>query len=93
MNRLKSSFWIEKFSSKLENFYLLEFGDFVKELSKNKVNLTLKDQDEWDDYFGSYKKEILELKSRIDKCDKEIDDMVFDLYGLSEEERRVVLGV
>lgn len=90
LNRLKSSFWIEKLSWKLENFYSLDFGDFVKELSKNKINLSLKDQDEWEDYFVSYKKEILDLKIEIDNCDKEIDEMVFDLYGLSEEERKVV---
>ena len=28
----------------------------------------------------------------IERTDKEIDEMVFDLYGLSEEERRVVEG-
>lgn len=92
LNRLKSSFWIEKISWKLENFHLLDFGDFVKELSKSKVNLSLKDQDEWEDYFASYKKEVLELKMEIDNCDKKIDNMVFDLYGLDEEERKVVLG-
>ncbi|MDD2565212.1 MAG: TaqI-like C-terminal specificity domain-containing protein [Candidatus Gracilibacteria bacterium] len=92
LNRLKSSFGIEKFSNKLEGFYNLSFTDFVKELAKNKVNLSLKDQDEWDDYLDSFKKEVLELKSRIDSCDKEIDEMVFDLYGLNKEERKVVLG-
>jgi len=63
----------------------------VKELKKKKVVLSLKQQDEWEEYFEEYKKEILELKAKIDECDKEIDDMVFDLYGLNEDERRVVL--
>lgn len=93
LNRLKTSFWIEKLSWKLEKFYDLDFGSFVNELKKNKINLSLKDQDEWEDYFASYKNEILELKNAIEKCDMEIDDMVFDLYGLDEEERRVVLGI
>lgn len=93
LNRLKTSFWIEKLSWKLEKFYDLDFGSFVNELKKNKINLSLKDQDEWEDYFNSYKNEILELKNEIEKCDKEIDEMVFDLYELSEEERRVVLGI
>jgi hypothetical protein len=35
----------------------------------------------------------VELKTKIDACDTEIDDMVFDLYGLSDEEREVVRGV
>lgn len=92
LKRLNGSFEIEKLSKKLEAFYELEFADFVKELKKKKVVLSLKDQDEWEEYFDSYKKEVLELKEKIDSCDKEIDEMVFDLYGLSEEEREVVLG-
>lgn len=92
IKRLNSSFEIDKLSKKLENFYDLEFSEFVKELKKKKVELSLKDQDEWEEYFDSYKKEILELKSEIDNCDKEIDEMVFELYGLDESEREVVLG-
>lgn len=41
--------------------------------------------------FEKDKKEILELKDKIDTTDKEIDDMVFDLYWLTEEEIKVVL--
>jgi uncharacterized coiled-coil DUF342 family protein len=92
IKRLNSSFEIEKLSKKLESFYNLEFSEFIKELKKKKVELSLKDQDEWEDYFDSYKKEILELKSEIDSCDKEIDEMVFELYGLDEGERGVVLN-
>lgn len=92
LKRLNGSFEIEKLSKKLEAFYDLEFADFVKELKKKKVVLSLKDQDEWEEYFDSYKKEVLELKGKINSCDKEIDEMVFDLYGLNEEEREVVLG-
>lgn len=92
LKRLNGSFEIDKLTNKLKNFYELEFSDFVKELKKKKVVLSLKDQDEWEEYFDSYKKEVLELKSRIDACDKEIDEMVFDLYGLSEEERSMVLS-
>ncbi len=57
-----------------------------------KVKLSLKDQDEWEEYFDSYKSGIVELKTKIDQCDREIDEMVFDLYGLSEEEREVVIN-
>lgn len=42
-------------------------------------------------YFEKEKTEILVLKNKIDETDKEIDDMVFDLYELTEEERKVVL--
>jgi hypothetical protein len=42
-------------------------------------------------FFETKKSEIVMLKSKIDVTDREIDVMVFELYGLSEEERRVVL--
>ena len=37
--------------------------------------------------------ELLELKSEVDKTDGEINKMVYELYGLSAEEVRVVEGV
>ena len=49
-------------------------------------------QDEREPYFKEYKEKILALKGEIERVDGEIDEMVFDLYGLSEEERRVVKG-
>ncbi len=45
---------------------------------------------EWMEVFETKKKEVLELKAEIDKTDKEIDQMVYELYGLSEEEIRIV---
>jgi hypothetical protein len=32
----------------------------------------------------------LELKSQIEQTDREIDRMVYDLYGLTEEEIQIV---
>jgi hypothetical protein len=92
LKRIQGTFELEKLSKKLQSFYELDFADFVKELKKVKVILSLKDQDEWEEYFESYKTEIVELKTKIDACDKEIDEMVFDLYGLSDEEREVVIN-
>jgi len=44
------------------------------------------------EFFETKKSEIVSLKNQIDTTDREIDEMVFELYGLSEEERRVVMG-
>ena len=35
----------------------------------------------------------LELKSKIDSTDKEIDQMVYKLYDLTEEEIKIVEGI
>lgn len=43
-------------------------------------------------FFEKKKTEVLAIEEQqIDATDREIDEMVFDLYGLSEEERKVVL--
>ncbi len=42
------------------------------------------------DLFDGNKKKALELKAEIDKTDKEIDKLVYALYGLSEEEIKIV---
>ncbi|MCH7850776.1 MAG: N-6 DNA methylase [Nanoarchaeota archaeon] len=92
-NRIKKSFGLGKINKRLSKFYELEFNDFVLEIEKQiKKKISLKEQDEWEDYFNDYKREILELKDQIDKTDREIDEMVYELYGLSEEEIGVVEG-
>ena len=35
-------------------------------------------------------KKAIELKTQIDQTDKEIDQMVYELYGLTEEEIKIV---
>ncbi|RRS30202.1 MAG: hypothetical protein P794_08005 [Epsilonproteobacteria bacterium (ex Lamellibrachia satsuma)] len=90
--RLTDNFDLDKPSKKLEAFYELDFKTFLKELKKKKVTLTLKEQDEWEEYFDNYKKELIDLQTQIDNTDKEIDVMVYTLYGLTEEEIAVVEG-
>jgi len=36
--------------------------------------------------------ELDDLKRKIERIDREIDGLVYDLYGLTEEERQVVEG-
>jgi hypothetical protein len=42
------------------------------------------------DYFNKKKEETNTLQSEIDRTDKEIDQVVYELYGLTEEEIRIV---
>ena len=81
---------LEKISTKLQNWYLLNFDEFIKELSKVKVKLSLSQKADWEDYFIAEKSKAETLNNKITKTDKEIDGMVYELYGLSEEEVRVV---
>jgi hypothetical protein len=42
------------------------------------------------DYFNDEKAQAEELKTQIKQTDKEIDSMVYELYGLSDEDIEVV---
>jgi hypothetical protein len=50
----------------------------------------LSQEAEWEDYFMQESKKALEIKVTIDVTDKSIDKMVYELYGLSEEEIAIV---
>ena len=87
---LQREFTLEKVSKKLESWFDLAYDDFLKELKKLKVELTLSQKAEWEDYFLQEKTKALACQSNIQSTDKEIDQMVYELYGLSEEEIGVV---
>ena len=94
-NYLMNSCKLSNVSSRLLNWVDLNYSDFILELNKmiktNKVDqLSKKDEFEWMELFEEKKKRALELKSRIDQTDKEIDRMVYELYGLTQEEIQIV---
>lgn len=90
---LQSKFEIEKLTTKLQNWYELEFKDFLKELKKMKVQLSLSEEAEWMQYFNEQKQKAQTLKSENNRVGAEIDKMVYQLYGLTEEEIKIVEGV
>ncbi|HPE78122.1 MAG TPA: TaqI-like C-terminal specificity domain-containing protein [Draconibacterium sp.] len=87
---IQREFSIEKLSAKLENWHETPFNDFLKELVKNKIKLTLEQKSEWEEYFTKQQKESQSIISEIEKADKEIDQMVYKLYGLTETEIKIV---
>ena len=81
-----------KITGSLETFDTLDFADFVAELKKQKIKLSLVQQDEWEEYFGQYKAALNEISAQIAATDKEIDERVYALYGLMEDEIKVIEG-
>ena len=79
-----------RITTALETFDSLEFADFVAELKKQKIKLTLVQQDEWEEYFTQYKAACSELTDAIAATDSEIDQRVYNLYGLTEEEIKLI---
>ncbi len=92
---LSDKYQLDNLFIKQEKLYEISFPDFIKELNKaikaaKGTPLTKKDEFEWMELFEENKKKALELKAEIDKTDKEIDQMVYELYGLTEEEIGIV---
>jgi predicted DNA binding protein len=61
-------------------------------LLNKEQKFTLAQQDEWEDYFNQYRQACQELSEQIQTTDNEIDNKVFDLYGLTPEEREIILN-
>ncbi|MAX81313.1 MAG: restriction endonuclease subunit M [Crocinitomicaceae bacterium] len=82
-------------SNKLQNWHELSFADFIKELNKaikkaGGEKLSKLDEMEWMEVFETKKAEAQEIKAEIDKTDREIDQLVYKLYGLTDDEIAIV---
>ena len=79
-----------KINTTLETFDTLDFATFVSELKKQKIKLSLVQQDDLAEFFDKYKKECTDLLTRIAETDKQINTRVYALYGLTEEEIQLI---
>jgi hypothetical protein len=67
-------------SKKIEEFWKLDFGEFLTELEKQKVQLSLNKKEELQDYFEDKKTKVLELETQINQIDEQIEELVRGLY-------------
>ena len=75
----------------------LSFEDFWKILEKNKnrIQANLKSREVYENIRSKYEKslsKLLPLKEKLRKTDWLIDQIVYKLYGLNEEENKIVEG-
>ena len=91
LHRLTENFENLKITTALQQFDQLDFRGLMSELKKQKIKLTLSQQDEWEDYFTERLSECQQLTAQIRATDQDINNRVFDLYGLTEEERKIVI--
>jgi hypothetical protein len=98
---LKLKFKISKVSKKLENWYKLDFSEFLKELEKARnesakennneyKKLSLSEEAEWMQFFGEKINKVKPLKMLIEQLENEINRIVYNLYGLTEDEILIV---
>ncbi|MFH1296486.1 MAG: TaqI-like C-terminal specificity domain-containing protein [Bacteroidota bacterium] len=90
LNLLKNKFGKVTITKKLDNWFDFSFSDLYKELKKQKISLTLSEESEWMEFFEVQVKVYSELKTNIQNLEKEIDRIIYELYGLTEEEIKIV---
>jgi len=89
INRIISNYKL-KHTNFINDFYNLQFSDFNNEFIKNKINLSLKQQDELEEYFNENKDNLnLEIE-KVKSFEKQIDNLVYEIYGLTKEEIEII---
>lgn len=86
LRRLMENIEGVKITTALQTFDQMDFAAFAAELKKQKIKLTLQQQDEWEDYFRQYTDACHQLIDQIAATDREIDLRVYHLYGLTYDE-------
>ncbi|HPW65871.1 MAG: Eco57I restriction-modification methylase domain-containing protein [Salinivirgaceae bacterium] len=87
---LERRFEIDKIPNRLQEWHTLSFNEFLNELRKRKVKLSLAQETEWEDYFHAEKEKATTIAEQISATDREIDQMVYKLYDLTDEEIEIV---
>ncbi len=77
-------------NTKLKKWYELEFVDLIAELEKVGAKIPMKKQSEWLALFKAEKAKIKSTQVEIEKIDNEIDQLVYQLYGLTPGEIAIV---
>lgn len=84
---LSSEFSLEKWPTKLNKWWTLEFNIFVKTL---KVELSLAQKDDLLSMYDKYRSELTDLTNSAQKTERKIDQIVYQLYELSDKEIALV---
>ena len=86
---LTRKFELEKLTTKLQDWYLLKFSEFVKELKKSKIKLSLKEEMEWEEIFLENKEEA-EKNDKVIFCGRLADYKYYDMHVVIERALEVV---
>lgn len=77
---------IDKPSRVLDQWWLLDFANFVKTLEKAGKSLSVKEKASWYDFFNEEAASAMELHEKISETDNDIDNAVYSIYGVSPED-------
>lgn len=80
---LQREFNIDKPSNRLQSWHELSYKEFVKELEKNKIKLSLPQKAAWEEYFTHEAQQTQTLQYQIAATDQQINQVVETLYGIN----------
>lgn len=72
------------------DWWKCDYSEFIQQLKKQKITLNGTLKDDWYDRFNRFKQQAVDLKTEIEETDKKIDALVYQLYGLTNEEIKVI---
>lgn len=81
---------LNELSKKIQNCHELTYAEFIKELGKKKIKMGLADEAEWEEYFLDEQTKAKQLAAEIECTDREIDQMVYKLYDLTDDEIAII---
>jgi len=86
-NLIQNEFSIEKWPTKLNSWWSLDFPGFIKSI---KISLSLTQKDELLRLFEKYKHQCAAVNAEIQKIEQETDTFIYKLYDLTQEEITIV---
>lgn len=90
INRLLFHFEGITLNKNLNNYEKLDFNEFNKQLKKQKFKLSLKKEEEWEDYFNYSQESCLQIHSEIKLLEHEINNLIYKSFKLTEEEITII---
>ena len=81
---------ISKLSNKLENYYEMNFEDFLKEINKKIKIPRRKQQELLENEFKESLATIKPLQNKIQELETEINQLVYSLYDLTSEDIAII---
>ena len=88
---LISDLQLPKLSGNLENWYNLSWKELNSELSKQKKNIQLKELTKWKTFYLEQQSFAKDIAGQIDFCVSKLDEMVFQLYNISQSEISIII--
>ena len=90
---IKSEYQPRRISKNLKKFYTLGVHSFLDELKKQKVTLSLYKKEELISWYKEKADKLNKLQEEINTLNEIIDREVYKLYGLNDDEIKIIEGI